>query len=60
MLSTLILLEKKILTSKDNYFMNNILFLRNYNRELKDLPNSFSVVDLLIGKKAYLTSRKFI
>lgn len=60
MLSTLILLEKKILTSKDNYFMNNILFLRNYNRELKDLPNSLSVVDLLIGKKAYLTSRKFI
>jgi hypothetical protein len=60
MLSTLILLEKKILTSKDNYFMNNILFLRNYNRELKDLPNSLSVVDLLIGKKAYLTSKKFI
>ena len=60
MLSTLILLEKKILTSKDNYFMNNILLLRNYNRELKDLPNSLSVVDLLIGKKAYLTSRKFI
>ena len=60
MLSTLILLEKKILTSKDNYFMNNILLLRNYNRELKDLPNSLSVVDLLIGKKAYLTSKKFI
>ena len=60
MLSTLILLEKKILTSKDNYFMNNILFLRNYNRELKDLPNSLSVVDLLIGKKVYLASRKFV
>ena len=60
MLSTLILLEKKILTSKDNYFMNNILLLRNYNRELKDLPNSLSVVDLLIGKKVYLASRKFI
>jgi hypothetical protein len=60
MLSTLILLEKKILTSKDNYFMNNILLLRNYNRELKDLPNSLSVVDLLIGKKVYLASRKFV
>ena len=60
MLSTLILLEKKILTSKDNYFMNNIFFLRNYNRELKDLPNSLSVVDLLIGKKVYLASRKFV
>ena len=59
MLFNLILLEKKILTSKDNYFMNNVLLLGNY-RELKDLLNSLSVVDLLIGKKAYLTSRKFI
>ena len=59
MLFNLILLEKKILTSKDNYFMNNVLLLGNY-RELKDLLNSLSVVDLLIGKNAYLTSRKFI
>lgn len=59
MLFNLILLEKKILTSKDNYFMNNVLLLGNY-RELKDLLNSLSVVDLLIGKKVYFASRKFI